>query len=248
MRIDANGVHYRDLNDRIHAAIEGGERQFTLENVRGQRYIGAGLNSSVQITINGVPGYDLAAFMNGAVVTVHGNGQDGVGNTMNAGKIVIHGDAGDIVGHSMRGGKIFVRGYVGYRAGIHMKAFEDHFPIVVVGGTAKDYLGEYMAGGVLIVLNLDVGGGASAGKSPVGEYVGTGMHGGVIYVRGQLEPHQLGAEVGAGEPDDADWTSLSEVLAEYSDEFSLDTGALDRRDFVKLTPRSSRPYGNLYAY
>ena len=94
MRIDANGVHYRDLNDRIHAAIEGGERRFTLDNVRGQRYIGAGLNNGVHITINGVPGNDLGAFMNGAAVTVHGNGQDGVGITMNAGKVVIHGDAG----------------------------------------------------------------------------------------------------------------------------------------------------------
>ncbi len=243
MRIDANGIHYRELNEQIHGALQQGERTFDLDNIRGQRYIGAGLNNGAQITINGVPGNDLGAFMNGAILTVNGNGQDGVGNTMNAGKIVIHGDAGDILGHSMRGGRIFVQGYVGYRAGIHMKAFQDHFPVVVVGRTAGDYLGEYMAGGVIAVLDLD-----RAEPSCVGQYVGTGMHGGVIYLRGRVEPHQLGQEVGPGELNDADWETLTRVLVEYCDDFGLEVKQFARHDFVKLAPQSARPYQNLYAY
>ena len=86
MRIDANGIHYRELNERIHGALQHGERAFDLDNIRGQRSIGAGLNNGARITIHGVPGNDLGAFMNGAILTVNGNGQDGVGNTMNAGK------------------------------------------------------------------------------------------------------------------------------------------------------------------
>lgn len=243
MRINAEGIHYRQLNEQIHVALAGGTEGITLDHVRGERYLGVGLGRGVRLTINGVPGNDLGAFMNGAEIIVNGNAQDGVGNTMNAGKIVIQGDAGDILGYSQRGGQIFVQGSVGYRAGIHMKAYQDRFPVVVIGQTAKDYLGEYMAGGVLAVLNLD-----SNDSSPVGEYVGTGMHGGIIYLRGWVEPYQLGREVGTDRLDDSDWPALNEILGEYCQDFDLNPSDFCRDDFVKLTPRSSRPYGRLYAY
>ena len=243
MIIDAEGIHYRELNDRIHAGVADGVSAFTIENVRGQRYMGVGLDGSTRLTINGVPGNDLGVFMNEAEIVVNGNVQDGVGNTMNAGKIVVHGQAGDVLGHSMRGGKIFVRGDVGYRTGIHMKAYHDRFPVVIVGGTAGDYLGEYMAGGILTVLDLE-----RSGQTPVGICAGTGMHGGAIFIRGCIEPHQLGLEVGVGRPSRTDWTGLKQLLVEFCADFSLDVSHLHRDDFVKLTPKSSRPYGKLYAY
>jgi len=243
MNIDARGVHYRDLNARIREAVAKGDVRIVLDHIQGQRYIGTGLSAGVDITIHGVPGNDLGAFMNGAHLTVHGNAQDGVANTMNAGKIVIHGDAGDILGHSMRGGKVLVRGSVGYRTGIHMKAYRERFPVLVIGGTSGDYLGEYMAGGVLVVLGL---GGADA--SPVGEYVGTGMHGGAICVRGKVEPYQLGREVGMGELPPADWTFVAAVIEDFRATVNVNGQEFRREDFVKLTPKSSRPYGMLYAY
>ena len=55
----------------------------------------------------------------------------------------------------MRSGKIFIKGDVGYRVGIHMKAYENLYPVIIIGGTAQDFLGEYMAGGLLIVLGLN---------------------------------------------------------------------------------------------
>mgnify|MGYP002508793462 CR=1 FL=1 len=57
-------------------------------------------------------------------------------------------------GYAMRGGKIFVKGNAGYRAGIHMKAYEEKKPVMVIGGTAGSFLGEYQAGGVIVVLGL----------------------------------------------------------------------------------------------
>jgi len=243
MRINAEGVPYRQLNEQIRAAVESGVDELTLDNVKGHRYIGVGISADVSITINGVPGNDLAAFMNGARITVSGNAQDGVGNTMNSGKVVIHGDAGDILGHSMRGGRIFVRGNVGYRAGIHIKAYGDRFPVVVIGGIARDYFGEYMAGGVLAVLNS-----GGRGGSAVGDYVGTGMHGGVIYIRGPLEPHQLGAEVGVDMVQDSDWAALRDIIAEYCRDVGFADEDFAREEFVKLIPQTSRPYGRLYAY
>ena len=243
MNVGAEGIHYRTLNESIREAIARGEKEIVLDGVAGQRYIGAGLNNGARLVVNGVPGNDLAAFMNGAEITVHDNAQDAVGNTMNAGRIVIHGDAGDTVGHAMRGGRIFVKGSVGYRTGIHMKAFEEHRPVVVIGGVAGDYLGEYMAGGVLVLLSVD-----ARTASPVGEYVGTGMHGGVIYIRGKVEAWQLGAEVGLDVLDDHDWQQLSAELSDFCRTFDLNPDDFRRDDFIRLTPVTSRPYGTLYAY
>jgi len=155
MRINAKGIHYRALNEWIRKALAVDIREIVLEQVNGQRYIGDGLSGDVRITVNGTPGNDLGAFMDGPTIEVFGNAQDALGNTMNAGKILIHGHAGDIIGYAMRGGKIFIRGDVGYRVGIHMKAYKDLHPVIIVGGVAQDFLGEYMAGGSIILLGLD---------------------------------------------------------------------------------------------
>lgn len=243
MRIDANGIHYKELNQRIHAAIAAGATELRLDNILGHRYIGAGLKGGVRIEINGVPGNDLAAFMDGAEITVNSNAQDGVANTMNDGMIVVHGDAGDILGHSMRGGSIFVEGLVGYRCGIHCKAYESKLPVMVVGTTAGDYLGEYMAGGIIVVLNRE-----DQDGSPVGRFCGTGMHGGMIFVRGEVEAHQLGAEVAVTEVGEGDRRTIETIIKQYCTAFEMDPGRFSPDEFVKLYPWSSRPYGKLYAY
>jgi len=243
MRIDAKGIYSKDLNEQIRRAVAAGEKEIILENVNGQRYIGAGVKSDVNIKIFGVPGNDLAAFMDGPTITVFANGQDGVGNTMNSGKVVIHGDAGDIAGYSMRGGKIFVKGDVGYRIGIHMKSYKESCPVVIIGGRAQDFLGEYMAGGLLVVLGLKKGGSWMSGN-----YVGTGMHGGAIYIRGELEDYQLGKEVKMLEPDEQDIKMLKGYLEEFCHDFNLSLNEAVDEKFVKLIPYSHRPYGKVYAY
>jgi len=142
MRIDATGLHYRQLNDTIKAAIAQGETEFDLVNVVGHRYIGCGIAAPVTIRIEGIPGNDLAAFMDGPQIYCSGNGQDGIGNTMNDGLVVISGHAGDVMGYSMRGGRIFIRGNAGYRIGINMKSYQGREPEVVIGGRVRDFCGE----------------------------------------------------------------------------------------------------------
>ena len=95
MKIDANGLYYKDLNEKVRAAVAAGAEKIELNNVNGQYYIGDGINRPVTIVVNGVPGNDLAAFMNGATIVVKENGQDNIGNTMNAGKVIVHGHAGE---------------------------------------------------------------------------------------------------------------------------------------------------------
>ena len=69
----------------------------------------------------------------------------------------------------MRGGEIFVNGNAGYRAGIHMKAYREKKPILVIGGRTGSFLGEYQAGGLIIVLGLN-----DDGKNIVGNFPCTG--------------------------------------------------------------------------
>ena len=242
--IDAGGVYYKELNTALREALARGMQKIELRNVQGQRYIGTDLDKPVEIEIFGTPGNDLGAFMNGPKITVHGNAQDGCGNTMNEGEIVVHGRAGDTVGLSARGGKILIREDVGYRAGIHMKEYQGKKPVIVIGGTAQDFCGEYMAGGVLILLGLN----QPEGESHRAKYVGTGMHGGIIYLRGSIEGYQLGKEVGVTELEDNDRITLGKYIDEYTKHFGGDSEKILSGKFLKLYPRWLRPYGNLYAY
>ena len=239
LRIDARGLHYKELNARLREAANGYHR-IDLLNVFGQRYIGTDIHRPLEIHIYGVPGNDLGSFMDGPSIIVHGNAQDGVGNTMNSGEVIVHGHAGDILALSARGGRVFVRDGVGYRAGIHMKEYQGKRPMVVIGDTAQDFLGEYMGGGVLLVLGL--------GERHHARFIGTGMHGGVIYLRGEVEGHQLGKEVGVAQPDENDRKVIEELVRDYCSYFGKDPEAILSGEFRKLFPLHLRPYGNLYAY
>ena len=242
--INAQGLLYKTLNEQIRSLLDQGATELKLENVNGQRYIGVGLSGKQKITIKGTPGNDLASFMSGPTIEVFGNGQDGIGNTMNDGTVIVHGNATDILGYAMRGGKVFIKGDVGYRVGIHMKAFKEKQPLIVIGGTAGNFFGEYMAGGNLILLGLNL----KPGEDLAGDYVGTGMHGGTIYIRGEVPADNLGKEVKIVELNDDDRTFLQEAITEFARYFSMDAEAILKSKFNKLIPSNKRPYGNMYAY
>jgi len=211
-----------------------------VKNVLGQRYIGTGIGASTELQIFGTPGNDLAAFMDGGKIVVHGNAQDGVGNTMNSGTVVVHGRAGDVAGYSMRGGEMYIRDDVGYRCGIHMKQYGRQVPTIVVGGTARDYLGEYMAGGILVVLGTALDG----DDVHRARFVGTGMHGGVIYLRGK--PQHLSRDVQVLPLDGEDLEKIANCIAAFKRHLALPTLEADLDEFCKLVPHSSRPYGEHY--
>jgi glutamate synthase domain-containing protein 3 len=241
-RINADGICYRDLNTLLRALNHNGARKIEIHNIYGQRYIGTDLEGNTEIDVYGTPGNDLGAFLNGPRLVIHGNVQDGCGNTMNEGQIVVHGRAGDITGYSMRDGKIYVRDDAGYRVGIHMKEYCSKKPYLVVGGTAQDFLGEYMAGGVLVVLGLTL----KPGKSHRAKFVGTGMHGGIIYICGEIS--HLGREVEIMDVNEGDLYLIQSLVKEFCGYFDFDFDEIMNRKFAKIIPVSHRPYGKLYVY
>ena len=241
-RIDARDLDYTRLNQLLRAAVARGEKEIEVEHILGQRFIADGLKGEVTITLRGVAGGDLGMFMSGPTCILHGNAEHAPGNTMDAGMIVIHGSAGDAVAHSMRGGKIFVRDDIGYRGGIHMKEFDSKRPILVIGGSSRAFLGEYMAGGLIIVLGL-------RGSPAVAERgIGSGIHGGEIFLRGEVPPHLLGVGATTQAASGKDLERIAPCIREFGRHFGVDAAPLLADEYVRIAPASSRPFANKYTW
>jgi putative selenate reductase len=245
--IDAAGIYYKELNRRIRELSEAGITHLVLTHVRGQRYIGDGItNQDLLIEIEGVPGEDLGYGMGGPTIIVHGPGQNAIANTMDSGKIIVHGLAGDALAYGMRGGKLFVRDDVGYRVGIHMKAYKDKSPTVVVGGAAGDFLGEYMAGGTLILLNRNNEQELVCGSSD--RTLATGIHGGEVYIFGYEVPsHLLGIGASMIDAGEEDKRAIAPFIEEFAVAFGLQAAPLMGRRVVKIVPIGTRPFAKFYS-
>lgn len=236
MRIDTEGLDFRAVNDAVREA--GSECELT--GCCGQRFIAAGM-AEKHVVIRGTPGNALGAYLNGAQITVYGNAQDAAGDTMNAGRIVVHGNIGDAAGYAMRGGQIFVKGNAGYRAGIHMKAYQDKVPQLVIGGTAGSFLGEYQAGGVIVVLGLGAG-----DKKIVSNFPCTGMHGGKMFLRSSCEGVRFPPQVTANPVTDEQMEELKPILEEYCALFDCDLAEVLNAPFTVITPDTANPYRQMY--
>jgi glutamate synthase domain-containing protein 3 len=239
--INAKDLHYTPLNQKIRAAVADGAKEIIIDNVLGQRFIADGLRGKdVTITVNGVPGGDLAMFMSGPTVIVHGNADHAPGNTMDTGKVIIHGSAGDAVAYSMRGGRVYVRDNIGYRGGIHMKQYLEKRPILVVGGAARAFLGEYMAGGLIIVLGL-------RDMPPVSEQgVGSGIHGGEIYVRGPVDDKYLGGGAKQAPVTNEQKAMIRPIIEDFAKSFGMDAAPLLASEFTRIAAVSARPFASKY--
>jgi glutamate synthase domain-containing protein 3 len=234
MKISAKNTGYTELNRQIKSAAG----DVCADGVCGQRFMGSGMNGK-KLTINGTPGNALGAYLDGGIIEVNGNAQDATGDTMNDGKIIIHGNAGDALGYAMRGGSIFVRGNAGYRSGIHMKEYEDKKPALIIGGTVGSFLGEYLAGGLIIVLGIDT-------DIPVGNFTGTGMHGGKIFIRTDTEPENLPEQVVARVASSEDVREISSYVTEFAKHFGNNAEEILASKFYVLTPNAKNPYKQLY--
>lgn len=68
MTVDARGVGFAELNERIR---ESKEENVNIVGCLGQRFIACGM-SDKHVTIDGVPGNAMGAYLNGAEIFVNG--------------------------------------------------------------------------------------------------------------------------------------------------------------------------------
>lgn len=241
-QIDVQGLSHKEINE----IIRNTQGACTLKNCLGQRFIGTGMHGK-NITIVGTPGNALGAYFNGGTITVQGNAQDAVGDTMNDGTMVVHGNIGDAAGYAMRGGKIFVKGNAGYRAGIHMKAYKEKVPVLVVGGNAGSFLGEYQAGGVIVVLGLSSQENNHARpKKIVGNFPCTGMHGGKMLLRSDCKDVVFPKNVHAQPVDDGEMQEFIPYIREFCRYFGYEEKEILSAPFTLITPDSHNPYKQMY--
>lgn len=229
--------HFTEANQLVREALQTADT-VEVRDAFAQRYLGCAMPAGKALKIHGVPGNDMACYMDGGSIEVFGNAQDQIGNTMDDGCIVVHGRCGDAAGYGMRGGNIFVRDGCGWRVGIHMKQFKSKRPAIVIGGDAGSFLGEYLAGGVIVLLGRP------------GRHLATGMHGGVVYLRQAVPDDEVQAGLVQEPVDETDRAVLADLLGEYNRHFEDDLGcAIDAsgEGFVRIRPATSRPYAAMYA-
>lgn len=233
MKIDAKKYTNQEILD-----LARNNELLEIDNCIGRRFIGCGLSIN-KLILNDVPGNSLGIYLDGATIEVKNDAQDAVGDTMNDGQIIVHGSVSDTLGYSMRGGSIYIRDNAGYRAGVHIKEY-DKKPIIVVGGIVGSFACEYMAGGLVIILNKD------NVKKPFGNVLGASMYAGEILIAvDNIEndvlnnfSYEIVSIINAEE--------YNKYVRKYSELFNLDYESLVKRRYYLLKPGSDNPYKNLY--
>lgn len=236
MIINAENMDFSALNDAIRAS----GKSCTLKGCMGQRFIASGMGD-VEIEIDGVPGNAMGAYLSGAKITVNGNAQDAIGDTMNAGTILVRGSVGDAAGYAMRGGEIYVRDNAGYRAGIHMKEYKEKKPVIVIGGRCGSFLGEYQAGGLIIVLGLN-----TDGRPVVGNFPGMGMHGGKMILGGDTSAIRFPDRVTTRPMSDEDAREIAPFVSRFCESFGYSEKDIMSRQYTVVVPDTKNPYRQMY--
>ena len=196
------------------------------------------------LRIEGTPGNALASYLDGGTVYVDGNAQDAAADTMNDGLVAISGSAGDALAYGMRGGRVYVLGDAGYRAGVHMKAYEENKSILVIGGRTGSFLGEYLAGGIIIVLGL-----GDEGKDNITSYFcGNGMYAGTIYLRTENTPLNLSDKLMKRDVNEEEKENiLRPIISDFASVFSLSPEECLSGSFIAIEADKSKSYSQLYA-
>ena len=237
MKIDASQLGHEELNGRLRASKE---QIIEIDRCLGQRYLASGSRGK-KIIVKGTPGNALGSYLDGTEINVYGNVQEATGDTMNDGAIYVHGSVGDGTGYAMRGGVILIQGNTGYRTGVHMKQYKEKVPAIVVGGVAGSFLGEYQAGGLIVVLGLH-----NEGQPIAGYFCGTGMHGGKIYLRSDTLPEGISPQANAEDAAQEDLNAIEPLLRKFCGEFHEDLDEILGKHFFVLSQNTKNPYHQLY--
>ena len=122
-----------------------------------------------------------------------------------------------------------------------MKAYKDKQPVMVIGGKCGSFLGEYQAGGTIIVLGL-----TDDEKSIVGNYPCTGMHGGKMFLRSDCKNIKFPGQVTAKQASQSDLDEIKDYIKAFCKYFDYDEKEILNSQFTLVTPDSKNPYKQMY--
>ncbi len=170
---DCDQQSVRELNQALHDETTTGA-QFNVSNVKGQHALACGINSDINVNIEGHAGYYCAGMHQKGTVTINGNVGVGVAENMMSGTVHVKGNASQAAGATAHGGMLIIDGDSAARCGISLKGAQ----IVVKGNVG--HMSCFMAqAGVLVVCG------------DAGEALGDSLYETTIYVQGEVK--SLGA-------------------------------------------------------
>jgi glutamate synthase domain-containing protein 3 len=168
--VDLDETPLRELNQRLHdLSSTPGPGHWRIVNPNGAHAVAAGVDSDVELEIEGHVGYYCAGMNKRATVRVHGNAGPGLAENMMSGLVVVDGNASQSAGATGRGGLLVIRGDASARCGISMKGVD-----IVVGGSVG-HLSAFMAQTGRLVVCGDAG-----------DSLGDSIYEARLYVRGSV--------------------------------------------------------------
>ena len=191
--IDLADTPLRELNAGLHAVDGDGPRRWRVLNPRGAHAVAAGIDTPVEVEVEGHVGYYCAGMNKQAVVRVHGNCGTGAAENMMSGTVVVDGNASQSAGASGRGGLLAIRGDAAARCGISMKGVD-----IVVRGSVGHMSGFMAKKGRLVVCG------------DAGDALGDSIYEAHLYVRGDVAG--LGADCVEKELDESHLAELRDLL------------------------------------
>ncbi len=198
-------VSSRILEEEIKSAVWAGHRNLVIK-AYGQHGIGGRLfaKEPITVTVEGATGQRAGSLgYPNTIINIMGPVSDDVG-WLNAGaEIIVHGNAGNGAANAMAQGKIYIGGNIGAR-GMTMTKHNPKFtpPELWVLGSAGDYFGEFMAGGIAVICGYE----AQNPQNILGYRPLIGMVGGKVFVRNKTQNFSI---------EDSDWQWLIDNMAVY---------------------------------
>jgi methylamine---glutamate N-methyltransferase subunit B len=192
--VDLAETPLRALNQALHDRADGsGPRHVVVRNPRGAHAVACGLDTDLEVEIEGHVGYYCAGMNQHATVRIHGNAGVGVAENMMSGLVVVDGNASQSAGATANGGLLVVQGDASARCGISLKGGD-----IVVGGSIG-HMSCFMAQAGRVVVLGDAG-----------DALGDSLYEARIYVRGAVA--SLGSDCVEKELRDEHRDELSELL------------------------------------
>jgi len=174
--IDLENTSVRYLNQALHKLNRSDDKsKWRITNSKGRHAIAVGIDSALQVNIEGHVGYYCAGMNKHATVTVQGNAGPGVAENMMSGKVRVTGSASQYAGATGHGGLLVIEGDASSRCGISMKGID----IVVKGSVG--HMSAFMAQKGRLVICGDAG-----------DALGDSLYETRIYVKGTVA--SLGAD------------------------------------------------------
>jgi methylamine---glutamate N-methyltransferase subunit B len=175
--VDLAVTPLRELNQRLHdlTGDGSGPSRWRVENPNGAHAVACGIDSPIDIEIDGHVGYYCGGMNKLAAVRVRGNAGTGLAENIMSGSVVVHGNASQSAAATGHGGIVVVHGDAAARCGISMKGVD-----IVVRGSVGHLSGFMAQTGRLVVCG------------DAGEALGDSIYEARLYVRGRVEG--LGAD------------------------------------------------------